>query len=164
MDVAEFVVVLKVLWFWRWFWRCALPGHRTPNPRGCSEWSHLSKISVNSAPIENQEYLHPVVFCSISPIEISALQILSQSKTRNLTELQALTDVFSRSSRIVPDPLKHKFRVAWWGWFLWNPKKDIEMIWLPMISQTSSSPTARRNPYTCQNISKRLCFVPFLFF
>ena len=48
--------------------------------------------------------------------------------------------------------------------FLWNPKKDIEMIWLPMISQTSSSPTARRNPYTYQNISKRLCFVPFLFF
>ena len=136
-------------------------------PDGIYKWFMYNSFVlyfVNSAPIENREYLDPLVFCSISPIEKSALQILSQSITRNLTELQALTDVFSRSSRIVPDPLKHKFRVAWWGRFLWNPKKDFEMIWLPMISQTSSSPTARRNPYTCQNISKQLCFFPFLFF
>ena len=80
-------------------------------------YNSLVLYFVNFAHIENREYLDPLVFCSIGPIEISALQILSQSKTRNLTELQALTDVFSRSSRIVPDPLKHKFRVAWDGFY-----------------------------------------------
>ena len=135
----------------------------------CPDWIHKwfiysSFVSyfVTSALIENQEYWQPLVFCSFSQIEIKYFPD-SVPITRNLTELQALTDVFSRSSRIVPDPLKHKFRVAW-RWFLSNPKRDFDMVLLPMISQTSSSPTARRNPYTCQNISKRLCFVLFLFF
>ena len=68
-----------------------LPERLRRDPRGCSEWSHLTKI----------------IFEELSQISLIWIKLKAE-----LIRVQ-LTDVFSRSSRIVPDPLQHKLRVAW---------------------------------------------------